>query len=33
VQLRGPAGKLYWYDEDGRRSEAKEGYPGIRSDA
>jgi len=26
-------GKLYWYDEDGKRGEAKESYPGVRGDA
>jgi CDGSH-type Zn-finger protein len=26
------AGKLHWYDDDGKRHEAKEGYPDIRSD-
>lgn len=26
------AGKLYWYDENGKRNEAKDSYPGIRSD-
>ncbi len=25
-------GKLYWYDEDGDRHEAREGYPEIRAD-
>lgn len=24
-------GKLYWYDEDGRRREAPDGFPGIRT--
>ena len=26
------AGKLYWYDEDGKRAETKDGFPGMRSD-
>jgi len=26
-------GKLYWYDEDGTRSEAKDVYPEMRGDA
>ncbi len=25
-------GKLHWYDESGKRHEAKDAYPGIRSD-
>lgn len=25
------AGKLYWYDEDGRRHEAAGAFPGIRT--
>ena len=25
------AGKLYWYDEDGDRHEARESYPDIRA--
>jgi len=25
-------GKLYWYDEDGKRTEAKDVYPAMRSD-
>jgi CDGSH iron-sulfur domain-containing protein 3 len=25
-------GKLYWYDEDGKRNEAKDVYPEMRSD-
>lgn len=25
-------GKLCWYDEDGKRRDAKDNYPGIRSD-
>ena len=25
-------GKLYWYDEDGKRNEGKDSYPEIRSD-
>ena len=25
-------GKLFWYDEDGKRHAAKESYPDIRSD-
>ena len=28
-----PAGKLYWYDEDDDRHEAKESYADIRHDA
>lgn len=26
-------GKLYWYDEDAQRHEAKESYAGIREDS
>lgn len=26
-------GKLYWYDEDLERHEAKESFPGMREDA
>ena len=26
------AGKLHWYDEGGKRHEAKDAYPEIRSD-
>ena len=26
------AGKLYWYDEDGKRAETKDGFAGMRSD-
>ena len=25
-------GKLYWYDEDGKRNETKDTFPEIRSD-
>jgi CDGSH-type Zn-finger protein len=27
------AAKLYWYDEAGRRNDAPDGYPDIRSDS
>jgi CDGSH-type Zn-finger protein len=26
------AGKLFWYDEDGKRNEAKDSFPKMRSD-
>ena len=26
------AGKLFWYDEDGKRNEGKDAYPGMRED-
>lgn len=26
------AGKLFWYDEDGKRNEAKDSFPEMRSD-